>query len=73
MANIVGSTALGAILFWSTLSRLRTEPLDIWGALIWFRIACAIYYALGALIPYVGSESTVLSIKSLYPFTDDEL
>ncbi|MEM6499037.1 MAG: hypothetical protein AAF709_20230 [Pseudomonadota bacterium] len=73
LANIIGSTALGAILFWSTLSQLQSEPLAIWGALIWFRIACAVYYAFGALIPYVGSSSTVHSMKSLYPFSDGEL
>ncbi len=73
LANIFGSTALGATLLWSTLSQLRIEPHSIWGALIWFRIACAVYYALGAVIPYVGTASTVLSMKTLYPFSDDEL
>ena len=73
VANVTGGICLIAIMSWGGYATLKREPLAIWGALFWFRAACAVYYGVGALVPYVGTQATLLFMQSLYPFSDAEI
>jgi hypothetical protein len=68
--NIAGPSALLAILLVGAWWQLQRDPYSIWQPLFWFRIACAAYYGVGALAPYIGNDATVVAIQSLYYFGD---
>jgi hypothetical protein len=68
--NIAGPSALLAILLVGAWWQLQRDPYSIWQPLFWFRIACAAYYGVGALAPYIGNDATVIAIQSLYNFGD---
>lgn len=70
--SVIGCLAIIAALSYGAVRQLRTDPVNIWGALFWFRLACIGYHGFGALLPYTGAEETVINLKQLYPFSDEE-
>lgn len=66
--NIAGPSALLAILLAGAWWQVQRDRYSIWQPLFWFRIACAAYYGVGALAPYIGNDATVIAIQSLYNF-----
>lgn len=72
LINIGGPIALAAILLAGAWWQTRSTPRAIWQPLFWFRIACAAYYGVGALAPYIGNDVTAAYIRALYNFSDVE-
>lgn len=68
--NLLGPTALAAILAWSCYRIVRQSPIAVWAPLFWFRFACAVYYGFGALVPHIVNEETRQDIYSYYYFDD---
>jgi hypothetical protein len=52
---------------------LQVEALAVWTPLFWFRIACAVYFGVGALAPYIGNAATLVYMQEMYFFTDGEI
>lgn len=71
--NIISSFLFVIILIFGMRAELRREPMAIWTALIWFRIASLVYHGIGSLIPYFSNEYTVISMKSLFYFDDSDV
>lgn len=71
-ASLFGCLAIIIILSYGAVRQLKADPAHIWGALFWFRLACIGYHGFGALLPYTGTEETVINLKQLYPFSDEE-
>lgn len=71
-ANVVGCIAVIAILCGGIVRELGSKFDNIWGAMLWFRLACIAYYGIGALLPSFGSEDTVINLRYLFPFTDED-
>ena len=72
LLNIVGPSALAVILLLGCWWQFTGEQRSLWQPLLWFRLACVTYYGVGALVPYGVNDTTVQSIRSLYPFSDEE-
>lgn len=68
--NIAGPVALCAILGWSAYRIVERNPIAVWAPLFWFRVACAVYFGFGALVPHIVNEETLQRIFSLYYFDD---
>jgi hypothetical protein len=52
---------------------VAVNPISIWAPLFWFRLACAVYFGIGALVPYIADDDTLAAIQSLYFFDDAAL
>lgn len=68
--NIAGPAVLAAILLLASYRMIRKNPITIWTPLFWFRIACAAYFGIGALIPHIGSETTKIFLYGIYMFSE---
>jgi hypothetical protein len=68
--NIAGPSVLITILLGGAWWQLRRDPYSIWQPLFWFRVACAAYYGVGALVPYIGNDVTISAIQEFYGFDD---
>jgi hypothetical protein len=68
--NIVGPVVLCAILGWSAYRIVERNPIAVWAPLFWFRVACAVYFGFGALVPHIVNEETLQRIYSLHYFDD---
>lgn len=71
-ANEVLAVTLMIILCGGCYSQTRRRRSTIWTPLFWFRIAVAVYYGFGTIVPYIVNTQTNLFIRSLYDFTDAE-
>ncbi len=45
---------------------VRQSPLAIWNPMVWFLMACTIYYGLGQLVHLLGNADTVLRVNQIY-------
>jgi hypothetical protein len=45
---------------------VRQSPLAIWNPLVWFLLACSIYYGLGQLVHLLGNADTVQRVNQMY-------
>jgi hypothetical protein len=45
---------------------VRQSPLAIWNPLVWFLLACTIYYGLGQLVHLLGNADTVQRVNQIY-------
>lgn len=45
---------------------VRQSPLAIWNPLVWFLLACTLYYGLGQLIHLLGHPDSAARVNSLY-------
>ena len=45
---------------------VRQSPLAIWNPLVWFLLACSIYYGLGQLVHLLGNADTVQRVNTIY-------
>lgn len=68
----LGSLALAVILISGAYSQVRQSSLMIWSPLVWFRAATAVFFGLGNVLPYVANDATVLQIRGLFDFTNDQ-
>jgi hypothetical protein len=72
VTNTVGPAVLMSILFWSCYRMVRQSPIVVWAPLFWFRLACAVYFGFGALVPHLAGEETRQQIFDYYRFDDAE-
>jgi hypothetical protein len=72
-ANVTAGISVIAIMGLGCRALLRSEPMAIWSPLFWFRVAYAAYYGLGALVPYVANDATLVAMQSLYRFSDEDV
>ena len=70
--NIAGPVALGIILLLGAWRQVKNDPLSIWTPLLWFRIATAVYFGLGSIVPYIGNEATAQWVRTAYDFSERE-
>lgn len=70
--NLAGPIGIILILSLGSWWQLKREPLSIWMPLFWFRIATATYFGVGAIAPYIANDETLVFIKSLYSFSEQE-
>lgn len=70
LMNVAGPTLLIAILIRSCYRMAAASPVLIWAPLFWFRLACAVYFGLGALAPHIGNEETRSYIYALIYFDE---
>lgn len=72
-ANLVGPTFLFIVLMWSCYHSFRVNPISLWAPLTWFKLACAVYFGFGALVPYLSNEITLLGMQSVFTFGDADI
>lgn len=70
IANLVGPAVLTIILGWSCYRIAERSPMAVWAPLFWFRLASAVYYGFGALVPHVVNDETLYQIYGLYYFDE---
>ncbi|MDZ4056660.1 MAG: hypothetical protein U1D69_06775, partial [Polynucleobacter sp.] len=46
----------------------KANPIAIWAPLFWFRLASAVYFGFGSLVPYILGDEALSSITSVYDF-----
>ncbi|OAI49815.1 hypothetical protein AYO43_00100 [Nitrospira sp. SCGC AG-212-E16] len=66
LLNLLVPVLLGmssSLLAWQIM---RQSPLAIWNPLVWFLLACTMYYGLGQLIHIFGNTDSVERVNSLY-------
>lgn len=68
--NVTGPVALTAILAWSCDRIARSDPIAIWAPLFWFRLASAAYFGVGAFVPHIVNDETLIHLYSLYYFDE---
>jgi hypothetical protein len=66
--NIAGPVWLCAVLFLGALRIARNVAAGMWTALFWFRVATAVYFCIGSLVPFFGAEATRTYIEALFSF-----
>jgi hypothetical protein len=67
LLNLLIPVLLGlssSLLAWQIV---RQSPLAIWNPLVWFLLACTMYYGLGQLIHLLGNADSIERVNSLYP------
>jgi len=69
--NLLGPVALAVILGWSCYRAASTSLITIWAPLFWFRLACAVYFGFGSIVPIISDEPTRQYIYTLYRFTTE--
>jgi hypothetical protein len=70
--NIAGPSALIVIMSAGAWWQVQRDPYSIWQPLFWFRIACAAYYGVGALAPYIGNDATITAMYGFLYFGDED-
>jgi hypothetical protein len=73
VVNVTGSCAVILILLFSCWRQLQQTPLAIWTPLVWFRLASAVYFGLGQLVPYVVNDATLVSLQEFDSFSDADI
>lgn len=68
--NIAGPVVLCTVLGWSAYRIVERNPIAVWAPLFWFRVACAVYFGFGALVPHIVNEETLQRIYALHYFDD---
>lgn len=53
-------------LAWSCYRMATLNPLTFWTPLFWFRLACAVYYGIGPLVPLMADFETARGINSIF-------
>lgn len=71
LMNIVGPVILTFILCWSCFRIARASHAAIWAPLFWFRLACAAYFGVGALVVHIANAETINRIYTLFYFDDE--
>jgi len=71
-ANVIGPLGLMSIMLLGAWWHLQRQPLAIWQPIFWFRVAVAAYYGMGNLAPYIANDTTMLFIRAMYDFSEDE-
>jgi len=69
--NLLGPFALALILGWSCYKGVSASFVTIWAPLLWFRLACSVYFGFGSLVPIISDEPTRQYIYTLYRFTTE--
>lgn len=70
--NVAGPLALMGILLSGAWRQVARDPRSIWQPLFWFRVASSAYYGFGALVPYIANDTTLLFMRTLYAFSEEE-
>jgi hypothetical protein len=71
--NVTGSCTLIFVMLYRCHRDLEQTPLAIWTPLVWFRLACAVYFGLGQLVPYIANDATLGSMLEVYYFSNAEI
>lgn len=66
--NVAGPAALATTLLATCYYMTRCSTVVIWAPLFWFRVACAAYYGIGAMVPHVGNAASKDYIYRVYAF-----
>ena len=72
-ANVVAGLGVIAIMAMTCRALLAADPLAIWTPLWWLRVAYAVYYGFGALVPYIVNDATLIYMQNIYLFTDEDI
>lgn len=73
VSNWIGPSLLFVVLATSCYHIVAVNPVSIWAPLFWFRLACAVYFGVGAIVPYIADDATLAAIQSLFFFNDADL
>ncbi len=71
--NFWGPVWLGTVLLGGAWRIAREVPDGLWMGLFWFRVATAVYFCLGSLVPLLASESTRLYLEDLFAFQPHQI
>jgi hypothetical protein len=70
--TIVGALLFAGLMVYGAVRALRRWPASIWGALFWVRIACAVYYGFGCIVPFIDNDAMQNVIRGGFYFSDAE-
>ena len=68
----IASTSPAKCLF-SGLAEYKFSHAGPWEPLLWFRLATAVYYGFGALVPYLASHKSGVYARTVWPFSDEDI
>jgi hypothetical protein len=71
--NIVGPLGLMGLLSFGLARMARMNPNAIWTALFWFRLATAVYFGLGCLVPVFANGETRAYMEAFFIFDSEDL
>src|SRR5262249_41721278 len=66
MLNLLVPISLGIANVFLAWKLIRQSPLAIWNPLVWFLLACTLYYGLGQLVHPFGNADTVQRVNKTY-------
>jgi hypothetical protein len=73
IVNIVGPSALFVILGSAAWLLIKRDALMIWAPLFSFRVATAIFFGIGSLVPFFVGETSRAYLEAFYQFSDNEI
>ena len=68
--NVIGPLTLMAILCFSAYASVRANSLNVWTPIFWYRLASAVYFGFGSIVPFIGSRETQAFLAIIYPVDD---
>jgi hypothetical protein len=71
--NIAGPLALMGVLAFGLARMVRMNSNGIWTSLFWFRLATAVYFGLGCLVPVFANAETRAYMEAFFIFDSDDL
>ncbi|SDR64036.1 hypothetical protein SAMN05519103_09323 [Rhizobiales bacterium GAS113] len=73
IVNIVGPSALFVILGSAAWLLIKRDALMIWAPLFSFRVATAIFFGIGSLVPFFVGETSRAYMEAFYLFSNNEI
>lgn len=64
--NWITPSLIFVTLVWSCYRMAGANPLTIWTPLFWFKLACAVYYGVGPIVPLIADNDTARTMNSIY-------
>jgi len=71
--NQIGPVALIGLLVFGAMRMVRRDSRSLWLGLFWFRIATAVYFGIGSLVPLYANIQTKLYIDAFHPASPDQV
>ncbi len=71
-ANIVGPVWLTITLGISSAALLRHDTANLWAPSFWFRVATAIYFGFGSIVPFLVNATSRIYFESFYAAVPSE-
>jgi len=71
--NWIAPLWLAATLLAGAVRMVLLERLAIWASLLWFRLATAVYFGFGSLVPYLVNPRSRIELDAFYSARPDEI